>query len=32
MRVKTLMHRIDAEYSRVRDFKRDLKTVLEDFA
>jgi len=32
MRVVTLMHRIGAEYDRVRDFKRDLKAVLEDFA
>jgi hypothetical protein len=31
MLVETLMHRVGAEYDRLRDFKRDLKVVLEDF-
>ena len=31
MLVETLMHRVGAEYDRLRDFKRDLRVVLEDF-
>jgi flagellar biosynthesis regulator FlaF len=31
MRVDTLMQRIGAEYERLRDFKRDLKSTLDDF-
>ena len=31
MLVQTLMHRVGAEYERLRDFKRDLKAILEDF-
>ena len=31
MRLETLMHRVGAEYARIRDFKRDLKVVLDDF-
>jgi hypothetical protein len=30
-RVETLMRRLGADYERLRDFKRDLKAVLEDF-
>ena len=31
MRVETVMQRMGAEYARLRDFKRDLKMVLDDF-
>lgn len=31
MRLETLMQRMGAEYARLRDFKRDLKVVLDDF-
>ncbi len=31
MLVETLMHRMGAEYTRLRDFKSDLRTVLDDF-
>jgi hypothetical protein len=31
MLLETLMHRVGAEYHRIRDFKRDLKLVLDDF-
>jgi len=31
MLVETLMHRVGAEYARLRDFKSDLKVVLDDF-
>jgi hypothetical protein len=31
MRLDTLMHRVGAEYASLRFFKRDLKTVLDDF-
>lgn len=31
MLLKTLMHRVGAEYERLRDFKRDLKLVLDNF-
>lgn len=31
MRVETLMHRVGADYGRLRDFKADLRAVLDDF-
>jgi hypothetical protein len=31
MRLETVMQRVGAEYARLRDFKRDLKVVLDDF-
>jgi hypothetical protein len=31
MRVDTLMQRLGAHYERLRDFKRELKSTLEDF-
>jgi hypothetical protein len=31
MRIDTLMQRLGAQYSRLRDFKRDLKNTLNDF-
>jgi len=31
MLLETLMHRVGAQYQRLRDFKSDLKNVLEDF-
>ena len=31
MLVETLMHRVGAEYTRLRDFKADLRVVLDDF-
>lgn len=31
MRLETIMQRMGAEYARIRDFKRDLKIVLDDF-
>lgn len=31
MRVETLMRRVGAEYERLRDFKRDVRAVLDDF-
>lgn len=31
MRLETLMRRLGAEYTRIRDFKRDLRVTLDDF-